>query len=278
MEVPGKYNSPTQFTPPFGNAMRFCRRVIAAVSLPQGIMPYGQRAGFISETTGFFLLGLVLGALATVLIILYRRGRTERFSIDMEDRFKDVREVADEIITSVHRESLRTMEGAQKQALEMLRTTALYRSEAEKKMERVLEEHSQRESERLSRASEEFLRSYHLSLEDAKKIYLASVKKMNDLMAEETRRGLSEFREELKKEIERYGLETEEEIKKVRGDAFRKIEEYTREKLKKVDESIYQVLALVSKEVLGKSLSMEEHEEVVLRALEEAKREGFFKF
>ena len=69
-----------------------------------------------------------------------------------------------------------------------------------------------------------------------------------------TDQGLEEWRRTLKEEIEK---------KKEIG-------------LKRVEESIYRILFFVSKEVLGKSINLEDHQDLVVRALDDAKRQGFF--
>ncbi len=55
-----------------------------------------------------------------------------------------------------------------------------------------------------------------------------------------------------------------------------KIEEYRQSMFKKVDSSIYKLLEDVSLEVIGKSMNFEEHQDVVTRALDAAKRRNVF--
>ena len=52
------------------------------------------------------------------------------------------------------------------------------------------------------------------------------------------------------------------------------IENYKRERLKVLDSLILKVIEEVSLRVLGKEISVEEHEKLVLKALEEAKRKN----
>jgi hypothetical protein len=54
------------------------------------------------------------------------------------------------------------------------------------------------------------------------------------------------------------------------------LENYKREKIKEADEKIFQILADVSKKVLGKVIDVSTHEELVFRALKKAKEENFF--
>ncbi len=60
----------------------------------------------------------------------------------------------------------------------------------------------------------------------------------------------------------------QEEYKKVEGE----IKQYKDEQMAKIEESIYDILHDVSHKVMGKALSLKDHEALVLEALEEAKR------
>lgn len=51
------------------------------------------------------------------------------------------------------------------------------------------------------------------------------------------------------------------------------LEEYKKERLKEIDENIYELLLSVSKETIGKTLSLEDHQELIIKALEDAKKE-----
>ncbi|MBI2613501.1 MAG: hypothetical protein HYW62_01920 [Candidatus Levybacteria bacterium] len=56
----------------------------------------------------------------------------------------------------------------------------------------------------------------------------------------------------------------------------KEIETYKEEELKKVDQQIYELLEKVSKLALGKALSLSEHEDLIEKSLEKAKKEGTF--
>jgi len=56
----------------------------------------------------------------------------------------------------------------------------------------------------------------------------------------------------------------------------KEIENYKKEKLKEVDQKIYQILGEVAKKTIGKTIDLSTHEELVIEALEKAKREKIF--
>lgn len=56
----------------------------------------------------------------------------------------------------------------------------------------------------------------------------------------------------------------------------KEIKNYKEEELKKIDQEIYAILERISKLVLGKALSLSEHEDLIQKSLEKAKKEGAF--
>jgi len=70
----------------------------------------------------------------------------------------------------------------------------------------------------------------------------------------------------ISKDIEKH---TALEYAKLQGD----LEEYKKERIKKLEENIYDLLLEVSKQTIGKALSFDEHEELILDALNKAKKE-----
>ena len=58
--------------------------------------------------------------------------------------------------------------------------------------------------------------------------------------------------------------------------AKKEIKDYKEEELKKVDRQIYELLEKVSRLVLGKALSLSEHEALIEKSIEKAKKEGMF--
>lgn len=87
---------------------------------------------------------------------------------------------------------------------------------------------------------------------------------------------MKNFKDILEKETLVSQKIVEEKIEQEYATVQKELSVYKSEKLKEIDESIYKFLANVSKLVFGKVLSLEEHQELVMKALEEAKKEGIF--
>ena len=71
---------------------------------------------------------------------------------------------------------------------------------------------------------------------------------------------------------------SQQEAKKAVSDAYKQVElevvAYRKVREKQVDERIFEVLEDVTSKVVGKAMSLSDHEELVVKALEEAKSQN----
>ncbi len=96
-----------------------------------------------------------------------------------------------------------------------------------------------------------------------------------------------EFKNEAVVELARFKKELEEKIVTVEGAAEKVldeeyeevrqgIEKYRQSKIAQIDKTAREVLIDMTKKVLGKSIDIRSHEELVISALEDAKRQNLF--
>jgi hypothetical protein len=105
---------------------------------------------------------------------------------------------------------------------------------------------------------------------------LSEIAKQNQQISQIILREVKEKLDIFGKEIEMISQETKKGFLEKKIEIEKMLENYKREKIKEVDEKIFQILADVSKKVLGKVIDVSTHEELVFRALKKAKEENFF--
>ena len=75
-------------------------------------------------------------------------------------------------------------------------------------------------------------------------------------------------------------LDLQKQIKEFRGSLLanleKEVEEYKTAKIRRIDQASVSLVQRVANEVLNKSLSMEDHQKLVIQSLEKAKKEGVF--
>ena len=84
---------------------------------------------------------------------------------------------------------------------------------------------------------------------------------------------VTDFNQQLYKETVETQHEVDEKIKKKYDEVAQELEEHKKKKMAELDSGIFEILARVTKKVLGESLNLEQHQTLVLNALEEAKEE-----
>jgi len=64
----------------------------------------------------------------------------------------------------------------------------------------------------------------------------------------------------------------EKEMQKIQGD----LDTYKKEQFTKIESNIYEILARAAESVIGQAVNFDQHQELIIKALEQAKREGLF--
>ena len=221
---------------------------------------------FLSSLSGVLaFLGASLSFLAAFFIMRSRRADPDSASLRAQDILSRAKQDADEIIREAESRAEEIMNGAQS-----------LRDRAGERLERAMEGFLERESKRLAAAGEKLFGEYEGIAEETRGAYARVIEEVSKSVSEEARRGILELEEFIKSEMVRYERLTDRGLEEWRRTIEAEIEKKKEAGLKRVEESIYRILFFVSKEVLGRAINLEEHQALVVRALDDAKRQGFF--
>jgi len=106
--------------------------------------------------------------------------------------------------------------------------------------------------------SGEFTKSYAASLQQVAKQSLADFQNVTKTMEEELQKQTREFRDSLLPQLEK------------------DLDDYKKLRLQQADRTVTHIIQEVSQQILNKSLPLEDHQRLLLEALEKAKKEGVF--
>jgi len=149
--------------------------------------------------------------------------------------------------------------------------------DTQRKVEKTYESFVVQETERLRKGAQELLRSYEDAGVAARSSYQKSADAIDVAVMRQTQDAIGKFQKVLEEEAKHFRVSAEEHFHTWQKQAVQEIDVYKQASLKKIESSIYQIITLISKEVMGRALNLEGQQELVMRALEEAKKEGFFK-
>lgn len=220
------------------------------------------------------VLALALG----VLVISYERTlkRTHKLKKEYEDISLHVHEKAEHLIEDARKKALTIIEQANLEASQMLTKTKKFNTKSDEALKEQIEFLASQQKKILEENSKDLVKGYKESLEELREQNINVFKNISKDIERDAVSEIKDFRQVLEKETlvsqKVVGGKVEEEYKKIQEELV----EYKKEKLQEVDKSIFALILSITKVVLGKSLSIEDHEQLVLEALEKAKKENFF--
>lgn len=145
-----------------------------------------------------------------------------------------------------------------------------------KKVEENLERVGEEGVRELKVDSEGFDQKYKDLFEGMKAEYLKHANNTLTSVEKITDEELEDFRKSLRSET----VGSQEIINKKVSEEFEKvnqeIQEYKKNQIGNIDKEISTLVAKISKEVLGKTLTPSEHEKIIIDSLENAKKDGLF--
>jgi len=206
------------------------------------------------------LMGIVLGWVA----ISYRK---------LIEKYDKIRTSAQEAEKALEQQRARVLEEAKVQAKQIV-------TEAQTRSGQLISEAASFGNQtkellgsELNKLQAVELGYYQKALEETKLQAQASLGGISKDVRQEVVRQIDAVRIGLTGEIQKAQLETRQMLSASYKKMEDEIEAYKAERLKRVDETIFEILKDVSAKAIGKTLSLEDHEDVVVKALEDAKKE-----
>lgn len=238
------------------------------------LIPQSSGLVFLLGTTIVVANIFLLMAFAAIGSAFLSRMRTS--SGELERQKREAHEKAELLLENARKDSLRIVEEANKKAGELLQTTQAVKNTFESEVTSHLKDFSEKEKDRIVDASKQMIDAYRQMLESTKQQYGSTMASTAKEMASEAQKSIHIFGEFLKEQTVRYEGSLHEQIEAGFMSTQKEISDYKRESLRKVEDAIYRILNFVSKSVLGHALNLEDQQDLVVRALDEAKKQGFF--
>lgn len=126
------------------------------------------------------------------------------------------------------------------------------------------------------KASQDYLIAYKDALRSVtEKSNLMLLNISNDIKTD-AKSELTIFRSMLREEVVKMNGDIKNDLAEIFKEAQKEADEYKKSKLAELDMQIVKMVEEVTKNVVGKVLSLDEHEKLILKALDEAKKQQVF--
>jgi len=221
-----------------------------------------------------FSLGNLLLLLAIAVYLAYLKHQE---SVLKKEESRFYRE-ADKILGRAQAKAEALMEETVAKSQEILAETKSFKKEIEENLSAIFEKAAQTHAQKLAEEVASLNQSFRDLFEEMKVKYLNQTKTILNHLEVSGQKGVGELSEVVKEETLDFRSALEKKMNEEVAKAEKEIEAYRLEQLKNIDNSLVKILSRVSQEVLGKAISLADHEELIIEALERAKREGIFNF
>lgn len=206
------------------------------------------------------ILSFALAVVAvSYVFLLIRLGRSEKDKVFLQSRIRDH---SSDILQQSHEKGLRIIQDSSEKAQLIVKGAQVFSDEAKSQYKELFENRS----EEAVKLYEKFITDLRDDAEQQFKIIARDME--NHSLA-----NIGEFREVLESERIYMHKELEGKIVEEYKKAQKHIEDYKVDQIRKVDKQVFDILHVLAGNVLGKSLSIDDHEELVQRALAQLKIE-----
>jgi len=207
----------------------------------------------------FLFFALLMLSIISFLYALYRREK------EFERKQTKLIEDYDQIMQQAHAKAREIIDRASSEAQSLLSQTQESKSNVDQSVRDAFVKLTQDQMQLLHTNSDVYAKDYQTSLQQLKDTYTKSLEDLLKQIKEKTEQELLGSQQSMQKKIQDEFSKSQVEIN-----------EYKRHQMQHVDQSINDMVGKISEDVLGKAISLRDHQQLILQSLEQAKKEGMF--
>jgi len=230
---------------------------------------------FFDFVVALFVLSVALASLAISYSQIIKKINSQKE--ELEALTNQIYDKESEVLKDARSKAETIVNDAIQKAQEIITSSNNLNSQSKKTLDEAFETLMKHQTGYFEKASQDFLEEYKKELESLKQKNIEILKNTSKSIEEDTLREVEDFDSIIEKETVASQKIIQEKIEKDYARVQKEVDEYKTQMVNKVDEQIYKILQEVSKLVLGKSLSLAEHEQLIIDALDQAKKDGLTK-
>ena len=214
-----------------------------------------------------FLISCAVFLALSLLLFFYHTLRGQTFDEVRPEPRSDLQDraylQAFSIIQEAKRDALKVIKDSNLRAQSIIKEAHVINKKSENLLEGEIEKAAEIHIRALEKTSDELLNFYKEMVEKEQENSLDTFKKASDSIQTAVLQQVDEFKNVL-----------HEETAEARESVEKKLEEYRSSRMQEIDKKIYDIVYEVTAKVLGKSLSIADHEAVIFKILDDVKQKG----
>jgi len=181
-----------------------------------------------------------------------------------------------DIMNNARQKAIKMIDEANNKALDIINKANLSTDIASQNFNDQISRITSAQIKQLENSTQDFTKIYDQVLKDLKTKNIEMFQNISKDIEENTMNEIKNFKDSVAELTISSQKTIQEKIDQNYEVTTKEIEGYKTAQMKKFDDGIFSLLEKVSKLVLGKTISLSEHEDLILKALERAKKEGVF--
>ena len=205
-------------------------------------------------------LGLILVAVFVMYLRLVKRYLSLKDDNDKEKR--KVKEVEEQQTIKATEEAKQIIAGAYAKAQELVKVSSVFNDQERTKLQTAL-----------TQLANEEIKEYRKVLDEAGKASINAVERLSKDVKDQITPELGNIKKTIENQIKNASEETKIAISSAYTIVEREVDDYKKKMLTEIDKLTLSVVRELSQKVLGKTISTKEQEDMVISALEDAKKQ-----
>lgn len=215
------------------------------------------------------VLSLALAGVAvSYVFLLLRLGKSEKDKVYLQSKIRDH---SMDILKEAHEKRLKIIQDAISKAGAIIQDTQFIGADVKTQFASDIQEMKKKQEEFLRIRQEHISKLYDDFEADMRKSTAEQFKILSKNMENLALGSVKEYKEEIEAEKvsihKQIDQKIEEEVKK----SQKHIEEYKLDQMKKIDKRVFDILEALTRDILGKSLTLKDHEDLIQKALVQLK-------
>lgn len=125
-------------------------------------------------------------------------------------------------------------------------------------------------------ANEHYMKLFEAALKDSQDKLIEGVNNISGSVASVVNQDIVNVRETLAAQLNKMQTDIKNEVDKTYESLELNLESYKKMRMAQIDSAIFDIVEVVTRKVLSKEITPEEHEKLVIKALTEAKKQNVF--
>lgn len=222
-------------------------------------------------TLNVFLIWLSVVCLGLFVFVTYKLTKANknlgRLSKEESKKWQDLE-------TKAAQDAQAIIEAANKRAAEITLKASEVNNESSLKLQKTIDAIMANQKEALENVSSTILKTHQEQVSQLNRHILEVAGNIYKDIDTNSRADVHAFLELIKKQTFEAEKFAESRIKEEYDKMEMEIAQRREEKLRKLDENIYKILSNISKDIIGKSLDLSSQQDLIIKSLNQAKKEG----